>query len=305
MEIALGAMWFGTRVDEQTSFAILDRFVEAGGTMIDTANNYAFWLDGARGGESEAVIGRWLASRKVRDQVFIGTKVGAQPKTPGTGLENAEGLSEKAIRSAAEGSLRRLGTDRIDLYWAHFEDRSVPLEETMGAFGDLVREGAVGRVGVSNHAVWRVERARALGEPRYDDLQYRYSYLLPQPGVKLPENGHHHIDEEMLDYVRAEGLRLWVYNALLSGSYTRADKPLHRAYEHPSNERRLAALRSVADELGATPNQVVLAWLMGGDPPMIPIVGVSAMEHLEEALGAADLALDAELRERLDTAASA
>ncbi|GLZ11004.1 oxidoreductase [Actinomadura sp. NBRC 104425] len=305
MEFALGAMWFGTRVDEETSFAILDRFVEAGGTMIDTADNYAFWLDGGRGGESETVIGRWLASRKVRDQVFIGTKVGAQPKTPGTGLENAEGLSEKAIRSAAEGSLRRLGTDHIDLYWAHIEDRSVPLEETMGAFRDLVREGAVGRVGVSNHAVWRVERARALGEPRYDDLQYRYSYLLPQPGVKLPDNGHHHADEELLDYVRAEGLRLWVYNALLSGSYTRPDKPLHRAYEHPSNKRRLAALKSVADELGATPNQVVLAWLMGGDPPMIPIVGVSAMEHLEEALGAADLALDAELRERLDTAASA
>ncbi|GLW62869.1 oxidoreductase [Actinomadura rubrobrunea] len=304
MEIALGAMWFGTKVDEETSFAILDRFTEAGGTMIDTANNYAFWLTGGVGGESETVLGRWLASRKKRDQVVLGTKVGARPTAPGMGLENTEGLSEKAIRAAVEGSLRRLGTDRIDVYWAHIEDRTVPLEETMGAFGDLVREGTVGRLGASNHALWRLERARALGEPRWDDLQYRYTYLQPQPGVPLADIGHYLVTDELLDYVRAEGMRLWVYNALLAGGYTRADKPLHEAYRCPANERRLAVLRSVADELGATPNQVVLAWLMGGDPPVIPIVGVSTVAQVEEMLGAAELTLPAELRERLDSAAA-
>src|SRR4051812_374786 len=155
--LSLGAMWFGTRVEEAESFAILDRFVEAGGTLIDTANNYAFWLDGGAGGESETVVGRWLASRKARDRVGLSTKVGGMPK--GTGRE---GLSAAVIRSALDGSLRRLGTDRVDVYWAHLEDRSVPLEETVDAFASAVDQGKVGVLGASNHPAWRVERARRL-----------------------------------------------------------------------------------------------------------------------------------------------
>ncbi|GAA2576507.1 aldo/keto reductase [Actinomadura fulvescens] len=302
MNIALGTIPFGTTLDDAASFAVLDRFHEAGGSMIDTANCYSFWHEGATGGESEALIGRWLAARGVRDDIVLGTKAGAQPKAPGTGLENAEGLSAKAIRAAAEASLRRLGTDHIDVYWAHLEDRTVPLEETMGAFGELVANGDVGRLGVSNHAVWRVERARALGRPGYTELQYRYSYLLPRPGIAFEESAHYHANDELFDYARAEGLTLWAYTALINGAYTRADRPLHAAYDHPGTAARLAALRAVAGELGATPNQVVLAWLMGGDHPITPIVGVSSVAQLDELLPAADLKLDAELRERLDTA---
>ncbi|GLZ06584.1 oxidoreductase [Actinomadura sp. NBRC 104412] len=304
MDIALGTMWFGTSVSEEESFAILDRFVEAGGTMLDTANNYAFWLNGGVGGESEEVLGRWLASRPgMRDRIVLGTKVGAKPLAPGSGLENVEGLSSTAITSAAEDSLRRLQTDHIDLYWAHYEDRSVPLEDTMSGFGELVTSGKVGRIGVSNHPVWRVERARTAGPVPYTDLQYRYSYLQPRPGVKLPEGGHYHVNEDLLGYARDAGLKLWAYTALLSGVYSgRPDRPLPEHYEHVGNTRRLAVLGEVADELGATRNQVVLAWLMGGDPPIIPIVGVGKLAHLEEFLPAAELRLDAELGERLDSA---
>ena len=161
--LSLGAMWFGTRTGEATSFAILDRFTEAGGTLIDTSDNYAFWEPGGRGGESETVLGRWLAARGARDRVRLSSKVGAQPTIPGTSyLDSAEGLSAPAIRSALEGSLRRLGTDHLDVYWAHIEDRSVTLEETVDTFASLIKEGKAGVVGASNHATWRVERPEAI-----------------------------------------------------------------------------------------------------------------------------------------------
>jgi aryl-alcohol dehydrogenase-like predicted oxidoreductase len=299
--LSLGAMWFGTRVDETESFAILDRFVEAGGTLIDTANNYAFWLDGGAGGESETVVGRWLASRKVRDRVVLSTKVGGMPK--GTGRE---GLSAPVIRSALEGSLKRLGTDHVDVYWAHLEDRSVPLEETVDAFASAVEQGRVGVLGASNHATWRVERARRLARDRggagYTCLQLRHSYLRPRVHPTLPRAGHVPVTEETLDYVRDEpDLTLWAYNALLAGAYVRDDKPMQEAYDHPGTRHRLQALRAVSAETGATPNQVVLAWLLG-HPRMIPIVGVSSAGQLDEALEATALSLDDDQRARLDSA---
>jgi aryl-alcohol dehydrogenase-like predicted oxidoreductase len=301
--VSLGAMWFGTRVDEATSFAILDRFVDRGGTLIDTANNYAYWLDEGAGGESETVIGRWLASRKARDRVVLSTKVGGQPKAAGQGRE---GLSAPAIDSALTGSLRRLGTDRVDVYWAHVEDRTVPLEETVGAFAALTDQDKVGVIGASNHATWRVERARAaartLGRPGYTCLQLRYSYLQPRLHAALPRAGHLHVTEETLDYVRGEqDLTLWAYNALLAGAYTRSDKPMQEAYEHPGTHRRMAVLKDIAAETGATPNQVVLAWLLGR-PQMIPIVGISTVAQLDESLDATDLRLDDDHRNRLDLA---
>ncbi|TXL91951.1 aldo/keto reductase [Streptomyces sp. IB2014 016-6] len=235
--LCLGAMPFGTSVDEKTSFAILDRFVEAGGNLIDTANNYAFWLPGGTGDESETTVGRWMASRGVRDEVLISTKSGARPTVPGTGLETAEGLSAGAIREAAADSLRRLGTDRIDLYWTHIEDRSVPLEETLGALDGLVRTGRAGLVGCSNHAAWRTARARDLsranGWAAYTCVQQRQSYLQPRFDTGLPESGHTHVTPELLDYVRSEpDLTLMAYSSLISGAYTRDDKPLPAAYDH-------------------------------------------------------------------------
>jgi len=151
--LSLGAMLFGTATDEQTSLAILDRFVEAGGTFIDTSDNYAYWVNGTQGGESERLLGRWRRSRGVGDEIVIATKVGARPLAPGTGfIDNAEGLSAKVIRESAQRSRDQLGVDRMDLLYAHIEDPAVPLAETVEAFAGLVAEGSVGLLGVSNNA---------------------------------------------------------------------------------------------------------------------------------------------------------
>jgi len=308
-DVVLGAMYFGTRVDEATSMALLDRFVDHGGTWIDTANCYAFWADPSGvGGQSERVIGRWLADRPGRrDRVRISTKVRQQPTVPGRWPESAEGLSAPVIRDAIQNSLSRLRTDRIDLYWAHAEDRSVPLADTVEAFGALVKAGLVARLGASNHRVWAVERARRLARDRgvagYTALQLRYSYVQPRPGAPLPEAGHQLASPDSLDYVRHEtGLSLWAYTSLLNGGYVRPERPFPDAYEHAGTTRRLAVLGQVAGELGATPNQVVLAWLLGGDPAVSPIVGVSSSQQLDDALAARDLALSDDQRRRLDQA---
>ncbi|WP_093657794.1 aldo/keto reductase [Streptomyces radiopugnans] len=303
-------MDFGTRLDPGTSTALLDRFVERGGRWIDTANCYSFWMDPSGvGGQSETVIGRWLAARPgVRDRVLISTKVRQQPTVPGKWPESAEGLSAPAVRSAVRESLRRLGTERIDLYWAHAEDLDVPLEETVGAFGEVVSEGLARRLGASNHTAWRVERgraiARAAGVAGWTALQLRHSYVQPRPGVVLPESGHRLATAESLDYARSEpDVDLWAYSSLLWGSYTRPDRPLPEHYDHPGTTRRLAVLGEVAAETGATANQVVLAWLTGGDPAVVPIVGVSRTEQLDEAFDAMELRLDEGQRRRLDEAA--
>ncbi|TDQ53373.1 aldo/keto reductase [Actinorugispora endophytica] len=311
--ICLGAMKLGSQVGEAESFAVLDRFVELGANFVDTANNYQFWVEGFDGGESEAVIGRWRAARGITDEVVVATKFGAQPRTSGAGLEDAEGLSADAVRAAVEGSRKRLGVDRLDLVYPHIEDRSVPLEETLGVLDGLVREGEVGLLGASNHRPWRLERARALsdarGWPRYEVAQHRYSYLQPRFDIPLPEAGHTHASSEHLDYVAQENrdgrpLALVVYTSLLYGAYTRADREaeLSRPYDHPGTPARMAALREVAAATGATANQVVLSWLMGGETPIIPLVGVSAVAQVDEALAAVDLDLTAEQRELLDAA---
>jgi len=305
--VVLGAMYFGTRVDEATSLALLDRFVDGGGRWIDTANAYSFWADPSGvGGQSEALIGRWLAARPgVRDRVRISTKVRHQPTVPHRWPESAEGLSAAAIRSGVEGSLKRLGTDVIDLYWAHAEDRDVPLDETVGAFGELAARGVVRRLGASNHAAWRVERARAVARERgvagWTAVQLRHTYVQPRPGAELPDDGHMVASAEHLDYVAANPrFLLWAYTPLVNGAYVRDDRPLPAAYDHPGTTRRLAVLAEVADEVGASAGQVVLAWLLGGTPRAMPIVGVSVAAHLDDALAAADLRLGAEQRARLD-----
>lgn len=299
MNIALGTILLGSRVDEQNSFAILDRFVEAGGTMLDTANNYPYWIDGCTGDESELAIGAWLAARNNRDQVFISTKVGARPTGSGP-----DGLSAGAIARGIEGSLDRLRTDHVDLYWSHVEDRSVPLEETLGAFDRVVREGKALSLGASNLPTWRLERARALananGWTPYTHVQLRHSYVRPRPGAKLPEGGHVQASDELLGYVHTEqDLTLWAYSTLISGAYTPA-KQLPEAYDHPGTTARLKVLHEVAAQVGATVNQVVLAWLIADGH--VPIVGVSSMAQLEEAIAAADVKLDDATLARLDAA---
>jgi aryl-alcohol dehydrogenase-like predicted oxidoreductase len=308
-EIVLGAMYLGTRVNEATSRALLDRFVDQGGAWIDTANCYSFWADPSGvGGQSESVIGRWLVDRPGRrDRVKISTKVRQQPTVPGRWPESAEGLSAPVIRDAVQHSLTRLNTDHIDLYWAHAEDRTVPLADTVAAFGELIDAGLVVRLGASNHRVWAMERARQLARERgvsgYTALQLRYSYVQPRPGAPLPDAGHQLATAESLDYVRHEkDVALWAYTSLMNGSYTRSERPFPEVYEHPGNARRLAVLGEVAGELGVTRNQVVLAWLLGGDPAISPIVGASTSEQIDEALAARNLGLSDEQRRRLDEA---
>lgn len=303
METVLGTMYFGTRTDDATSMRLLDRFVERGGTWLDTANAYSFWSDPSElGGQSELLLGRWLARRPgMRDRVRISTKMRYQPLAPGPWPASAEGLSATAIRSAVQLSLQRLGTEVIDLYWAHGEDRGVPLEESVGAFAELVDEGLVRRLGASNHATWALERARSVagGRPKFTAVQLRWSYVRPRPGAELPDGGHVYADEQALDYVRSNpDLVMWGYTPLVNGAFVRADRPLPEPYDHPGTTRRLAALAELADELGATRNQVVLAWMRGGDPAVLPIVGVSTVEQLDEALD--EIVLTPAQRERLD-----
>lgn len=306
--LVLGAMYFGTRTDERTSAEILDRFVDAGGTMIDTSDNYSFWSDPSGfGGQSEAVIGRWLAARPgLREGLYLSTKVGAQPLVPGGYPDHIEGLSAATIKDAVQRSLRQLGTDRLDLYWAHVEDRSVPVEETMDAFGSLVAEGVVGRVGCSNWPTWRVEQARhaARGWAGFTILQLMYSYLQPRPSAPVAFQSQRFgwVTDETLDYTTTVGLDIWVYSPLLKGGYVHPDR-LTESYEHLGNTRRLAVLDEVAAELGATRNQVVLAWLVGGAAAITPMVGCSSVAQLDEALAGVRLTLSADQRARLDATA--
>ncbi|MFE6332148.1 aldo/keto reductase [Streptomyces sp. NPDC057798] len=309
--LALGAMLFGSYTDEETSFAVLDHYVEAGGNFIDTSDNYAFWADGGQGGQSEELLGRWRRSRGIGGEIVIATKLGARPLAPGTGyVDNPEGLSAKVIREAAERSRERLGVEKIDLLYAHIEDRRVPLAEAVEGFAALVAEGTVGLLGASNHAVWRVERARALaaaaGLPAYQVLQYQHSLLRPRsdvPSDLFPDGSLGHAGPELLSYLRAEAdLTLVAYSPLLAGAYTREDKPLPADYDHPGTPARLKVLREVAREADATVNQVVLAWQIGADLPVIPLAGASSVAQLEENLAAVDLELTGEQRARLDAA---
>jgi aryl-alcohol dehydrogenase-like predicted oxidoreductase len=308
--LSLGAMLFGTVTDDATSFAILDRYVEAGGNFIDTANNYAFWVNGTQGGESEELLGRWRRDRGIGDEVVIATKLGGRPRTAGISFANPEGLSARVIRESSERSRERLGVDRLDLLYAHLEDPTVPLEETVEAFAELVLKDTVGLLGVSNNWAWRVERARtiaaAAGLPGYQVLQYHHTYLRRRtdlPGRRSPDGDQGVLGGDLLSYLRAEPeLALVAYTPLLSGAYVRADRALGPEYDHAGTPVRLAALREVAKEAGATANQVVLAWLIGGEVPMIPLIGASSVAQLEESLAAVDLDLTEEQRARLDAA---
>lgn len=309
LPVALGAMTFGTRQDEATSFALLDQFLDAGGSWIDTANCYAFWesADG-RGGAAETMLGRWFAARPgARDRVQISTKVGCEPAGAGTYPEATEGLGADTIERALEESLTRLGTDHVELYWAHRDDRSTPLEESTGAFAAQVAAGKVGRLGLSNYALWRAERARGIaaqqGWAAPSALQLRYSYLQPRPFVRNAVHDHRFgwITDEVLDYATTEpGWELWAYSPLLGGAYDRDDRPVPEAYDHPGTTRRLAALTELAGDLGTSRSAVVIAWMLASTPQVRPVLGVSTPAQLAEAVAGARLHLTPEQVAALD-----
>ena len=310
--LCLGTMNMGTLTDEETSFAILDRYVEAGGTFLDTANNYSYWA-GGHGRDSEDLINRWLTSRGARDHVRIATKLGAAKKDPALPLSNTpptnfQGLAAETVAWEAHESLRHLGVDRLDVLYGHVDDLDTSLAETVGAFGKLQAEGAVGISGISNVALWRVVEAReeALrqGVAPYGVVQEQLSYLYPTPD---PDR-HNWASPELLDYARSTGtderppLAVTAYSPLLQGAMVRDDKELWDGYGHPTSLERRRVLHDVARQVGATPNQVALAWLLGGPVPVIPVIGPSSVAQLDELLGAADLDLDPEVRARLDAA---
>lgn len=296
--LCLGCMFFGTRVDEEASQRLLDRYVDAGGTFLDTANNYAFWVEGGQGGESEALLGRWMRRRGNRDRLFLATKVGGAP---------GEDLSRDAIRAGIDGSLRRLGTDHIDLYYAHIDHRSVALEETLEAFGELVTAGKVRTIGCSNYAAWRIERARRISDrrqlPRYCCVQQRHSYLRPRPGTSF---GVQLVaDDGLLDFCTANPeVALLAYSPLLSGAYTVPDRAFPEQYLGPDTDARLAAIEHVARATGASANQVVLAWLMATTPTAIPLIAASSEAQLDDNLGALGVELSPDQLALLDSASA-
>jgi aryl-alcohol dehydrogenase-like predicted oxidoreductase len=301
-------MMFGTTIDENRSFALLDRFVERGGVWIDTADCYSFWAsDSGQGGDSERILGRWLRERPdVREHVKIATKLGAEPLWAGSWPQRRAGLSRRAVHEAFHGSLERLGLGSVDLLWLHQEDRATPIEETVEALAELTESGSTRRVGASNHPAWRIERARAharsIGALPIDALQLNATYLRVRPDTRPPGVEHPFgvLSDEQRDYATAHGLELWAYTPLLSGAYDDPSKEIPEAYDHPGTARRLTALDEVAAELGATRGQTVLAWhVTHGVRPML---GGSKVEQLDSAMDAVRLGLTGEQRARLDQA---
>jgi aryl-alcohol dehydrogenase-like predicted oxidoreductase len=306
--LCMGTMYFGTTIDEPTAHALLDQFVDAGGTFIDTANCYSFWAAGGVGDESELVLGRWIARRGGHDDLVVATKVGRRPAFPGASWpEQSEGLASDTIRSAVEASLARLGIDRVDLLYTHHDDRAVPLEEVLAALEELRSDGRVIETGCSNIAAWRISEAIAgaerLGITGYRCVQLRHTFLRPHPDGDLGTQVV--LGDEHRDLAAAHPeLRLLGYSPALQGAYTaRTDRPLPPEYDTDDNRKRLARLSKVAADTGATELQVVLAWILHKQPTVIPVIGASTRGQLTELLDASQIALTAEQMELLDAPA--
>lgn len=216
------------------------------------------------------------------------------------------GLSRRGVHEAFAGSLERLGIDHVDMLWLHQEDRSVLIEETIDALGELVTAGTVRRVGASNHPAWRVERARAhalaVGLKPIDAFQLNHTYLIKRPGAQHPTVSHRFglLDDEHRDYAAEHGLEMWAYGPLLFGAYDNPAKPIPEVFDHPGNDRRLAALDEVAAAHDASRGQIVLAWLVAHG--VRPILGGSKLYQLEAAVDGVALRLSAEQLAQLDTA---
>jgi len=296
--LCLGAMYFGTRQNKAESFALMDQYYEAGGRFIDTANIYAHGEKNGVGGECEPILGAWIKERGNRDQVFVASKAGfAYQDVP-------LGLTADLIEQECNKSLKRLGLETIDLYYAHVDDRSTPVEETLEAFGRLVNAGKVRFIGASNFTAWRLEESRAASLandwPEYCCVQQRYTYLRPRPGTNFgPQLA---VNDDLLDYCRSRDITLLAYSVLLSGAYTRPERAVAEQYASTDTDIRLVTLRDVAAEVGATPNQVILAWMLQGDPPVLPLIAASTSQQLQENIDALAITLSGEQMERLTAA---
>jgi aryl-alcohol dehydrogenase-like predicted oxidoreductase len=296
--LALGGNVFGWTADEATSFAILDRFVERGFNLIDTANTYSTWVPGHVGGESEAIIGKWLRKSGKRDQVLIATKVGMK-------IVGEEGLKRSQIEKHVEASLKRLQTDRIDLYQTHKDDPDTPVEETLEALGRLVKAGKVRAVGASQYKPDRLreslEASKRLGIPRYDTLQ-------PEFNLYDRDSFERDLQPVAVEYGLAVIPFFGLAKGFLSGKYRKASdiegRPraagLKKYFEGDRGMRILDALDSVSKRVSATPAQVSLAWIMAQPSIAAPIVSVTSIAQLDEIAVAARLRLTADALAELD-----
>ena len=295
--LALGGNVFGWTADRETSFALLDRFVGAGGTMIDTADSYSAWVPGHVGGESETVIGEWLARSGKREEVVIASKVGFM-----------EGLAPDVVSRACDASLIRLGTERIDLYYMHKDDEAVPLVDSLGAFDALVKAGKVGAIGLSNFTPERIDEAM-----RVAAAEGLARPVALQPWYNLVERARY--EDGLRDAAARHGLAVFPYygiaNGFLAGKY-RSKQDLDQSprglrnigYLEGRGQEVLAALDAVAAETGASLATIALAWLAAQPTITAPIASATKGAQLEELLASIELELSAEQMGRLDAASS-
>ena len=296
--IVFGGNVFRWTADAATSHRLLDRMVAAGLTAIDTADIYSAWVPGHSGGESETVIGEWLTGSGKRADVTIMTKLGGE-------IAGSSGLHPARVIEAADASLKRLRTDRIDLYQSHFDDPDVPLADTLGAFARLVEQGKVRAIGASNHTPERLREALAVSEahglPRYESLQPHYNLL------------ERDFERALAPLCEAAGLGVIPYFALaggfLTGKYRSQADTEGRArggnvgkYLDDRGYRVIAALEAIAADLDATPAAIALAWLIAKPAVTAPIASATDLDQLETLIEAADLRLSPELVSRLDDA---
>ncbi|RZS37905.1 aryl-alcohol dehydrogenase-like predicted oxidoreductase [Herbihabitans rhizosphaerae] len=299
--INLGGNVFGWTADERESFAVLDAYAEAGGNFLDTADQYSQWAPGNSGGESETIIGRWLAARGARDDVVIATKVG--------GRDGLHDLTAGTIAAAADASLGRLGVDTIDLYYAHFDDLNTPIEETLGAFDALVRAGKVRHVAASNLSAERLAESLSISSSNEFTR-----YVALQPHYNLVERGGY--ESQYADLVARHDLAVLPYFSLakgfLTGKYRSAgDAPSGPraagalAYLDERGSRVLAALDEVAAGHSVKPAAVALAWLRAQPAVVAPIVSARTPEQLADLLPGATLELTEDEVTALSTASDA
>ncbi|MEV5199173.1 aldo/keto reductase [Streptomyces sp. NPDC053720] len=298
--LALGGNVFGWTADEAQSFAVLDAYAAGGGNFVDTADGYSAWIPGNEGGESETVIGKWLAARGNRSDIVVATKVSTHPRY--------KGLAPANIKAAAEESLRRLGTDHIDLYYTHFDDETVPVEDIITALDQLVKEGKVREIAASNIGP---ERLRASLD--FSEREGLARYVALQPHYNLVSRDTY--EGELQDTAARAGLGVVPYFALASGFLTGKYRPgssvesarAEGARQHLESERGqkvLAALDKVAKERDAEIATVALAWLASRPTVVAPIASARTVEQLPALLAVADLTLtEQELAELTEASA--
>ena len=280
--VALGAMMFGSTTSKEESYAVLDAYVGMGGNFIDTSNNYAHWA--GTGDESETLLGEWLRDRGCRDRVVLATKVGFDRHGKGAGLKKEQ------IEYWVDESLRKLGTDYIDLYYAHTDDANTPIEETMEAFDRLVKKGKVRALGSSNFDTWRLAEANMLAKQNgwtpYTAMQQRISYLNPKFGTPPKYVFNEVANRERLRFLCAKNMPLISYACLCKGAY---ENPALLPDEYEGGAR-LEFIRKMAEEKGVNPSAVVVAWLTNlhrceGFPRVIPLFSATPAQLADNLRG--------------------